>query len=310
MKLRLACAGSLPQMGDPTLYPLSHIEYWLGRQLELGYQIVGTGEPGGRNRYGMVERFTQDIEGVEIRFRDGKAESFCTGKIKPMAKTSCEVNEAKHLASIAPADVLKKATITDPVTIGFELVSKNPRLVRTYPEIYEDITEALKPIASELSDYVDIVQYDCPLHVTRAIKEPWRYLNELAKAIHKRAWIHIDGHIGQILPALIKEYDVDVLNVNLFGKEEEGNFSAITKHDLMLRKGGKKLAPAIINTQIRDRNEEVESAELIRKRLSRLSSFLDLDMLEAVTPGCGLRLLQGSAQTVLERLREAVARGE
>jgi len=308
MKFRLACAGSLPPMGDPTAYPLSHIEYWLERQLELGYPIVGTGEPGGRNRYGMVERFTQDIEGVEIRFRDGKAESFCTGKIKPTAKPSSEVAEAKYLASIVPVGVLRKAAITDPVTIGFELVAKNPRLVRTYPEIYEDVTEALKPITEALSDYVDIVQFDCPLHVTRAVKEPWRYVNELAKAIHKRSWIHIDGYIGQLIPALIREYDADVLNVNLFGKEEEGNFSAIAENEPMLRDGGKKLVPAIINTQIRDRNEEVESVELILSRISRLSSYMDLDMLEAVTPGCGLRLLQGSAQTILERLREAVAR--
>jgi len=308
MKLRLACAGSLPPMGDPTAYPLSHIEYWLKKQLELGYHIVGTGEPGGRNRYGMVERFTQDIEGIEIRFRDGNAESFCTGRIKPTTNPSCEVAEAKHLASIVPAGILRKAAITDPVTIGFELVAKNPRLVRTYPEIYEDVTEALKPIAGALSDCADIVQFDCPLHVTRSVKEPWRYVNELAKAIHKRTWIHIDGHIGQMLPALIKEYDVDVLNANLFGKEGEGNFSAIAENVTMLRDCGKRLAPAIVNTQISDRDEDVESVELILSRINRLSSILDLNTLEAVTPGCGLRLLQGTAQTILERLREAVAR--
>jgi len=308
MKLRLACAGSLPPMGDPAAYPLSHVEYWLERQLELGYHIVGTGEPGGRNRYGMIERFTQDIEGVEIRFRDGKAESFCTGRIRPTAKPSGEVAEAKHLASIVPDGVLRKATITDPVTIGFELVVKNPRLVRTYPEIYEDVTEALKPIVGALSDYADIVQFDCPLHVTRSVKEPWHYVNELAKAIHKRTWIHIDGLIGHVLPALIKEYDADVLNVNLFGKEGEGNFSAIAENESMLRDGGKRLAPAIVNTQIRDRDEEVESVESILSRMSRLSSLLDLDTLEAVTPGCGLRLLQSTAQTILGRLREAVER--
>jgi len=306
LKLRLASAGSLPPMGDPMAYPFSHIEYWLERQLELGYPIVGTGEPGGRNRYGMVERFTQDIGGVEIRFRGGKAESYCTGKIKPTLKPSSEVAEAKHLASIAPSAVLMKAAITDPVTIGFELVAKNPRLVKTYPEIYDDVTEALKPIVGALSDYADIVQFDCPVHVTRSVKEPWRYLNELAKATRKRAWIHIDGYIGRMLPSLIREYDVDVLNVNLFGKEGEGNFAAIAEHSLMLRDGGKKLAPALVNTQIRDRNEEVESVELILERINRLSSHLGLDMLEAVTPGCGLRLLPCTAQAILERLRKAV----
>ena len=308
MDLRLACAGSLPPMGDPTKYPFSHIDFWLKRQLELQYSIVGTGEPGGRNRYGMIERFTQDMDGIEVRYRGDKAESYCMGKIRSTTGPEGfnEVTEAKYLASLAPSSVVRKATITDPVTIGFELVAKNPRLMRTYPEIYDDVTEALRPMVAAISDYVDIIQFDCPLHVTRTVREPWKYLNELAKATRKRIWIHIDGNIGQMLGELIKEYRADVLNVNIFGKEEESNLMALAEFKSMLRDEGKRLAPAVINTQIRDRNEEIESVELIRSRLRRLSSHFDLDMLEAVMPGCGLRLLQGTAQTMLERLREAV----
>lgn len=295
-------------MGDPVAYPFSHIEFWLKKQLELQYNIVGTGEPGWRRRYGMVERFTQDMDGVEIKLRGGRAKSYCSGRIKPTLRPdgAREIVETKYLASFVPGGVLKKATITDPVTIGIELIASNPRLVRTYPDIYEDVTDALRPVVRGVSDYVDIVQFDCASHVARPIKEPWRYVNKLSKTIGKRTWIHIDGDVSRMLPVLIKEYDTDVLNVNLFGREEEANFKAISESTQMLQDEGKKLAPAVVDTQIIDQIEEVESVESIYSRICRLSRHLSLDMLEAVTPGCGLRLLQTAAQTVLERLPAAV----
>ena len=307
-KLRLACAGSLPPEADPATYPFSHIEFWLKKQLELQYAIVGTGEPGWRNRYGMVERFTQDMEGVEIKPKGAWAKSYCSGRIKPKSRPegAREIAENKYLASIVPVGVLRKATITDPVTIGIELIANNPMLARSYPEIYEDVTDALRPIVVAVSDYVEIVQFDCPSHVARPTKEPWRYVNELSKTVGKRTWIHVDGHVGQMLPVLIKEYDVDVLNVNLFGREEEANFKAIAESTRILQDEGKKLAPAVVNTQIGDQIEEVESVESISSRVRRLSRHLSVDMLEAVTTGCGLRLLQNAAQTILERLRAAV----
>jgi hypothetical protein len=308
MKLRLACAGSLPQMGDPESYPFSHIEFWLEKQILLRYDIVGTGEPGGRNRYSLVERFTCKMDGIEIRFYGNNAKSYCTGKIKPKldVEDSEEVLEMRHLAKIAPSDVLKKATITDPVTIGFELVANDPSLIRRYPDIYEDVTKAIEPIVVAVSKYADIIQFDCPSHLFRPIREPWRFVNELSKCVKKRTWLHIDGDVSSIFPALMKEYSVDVINFNIHGKEEENNFQAIVKHWKMLDEEKKKLAPAIVNTQIRDDIKEVESTETIFSRIGKLSSVIDLGELEAVTPGCGLRLLDNTAQTILARLREAV----
>lgn len=295
-------------MGDPVAYPFSHIEFWLKKQLELQHAIVGTGEPGWKSRYGMIERFTQDMEGVEIKLRGDRAKSYCSGRIKPTLRPegAREIAEIKYLASIVPSGVLKKATITDPVTIGIELIANNPRLAMTYSDIYEDVTDALRPIARAVCGYVDVVQFDCASHVARPIKEPWRYVNDLSKTVGKRTWVHIDGDVSRMLPTLIREYDTDVLNVNIFGREEEANFRAISESSQMLQDEGKKLAPAVVNTQIIDRLEEVESVESIYSRICRLSRHLSLDMLEAVTPGCGLGLLQIAAQTVLERLTAAV----
>jgi methionine synthase II (cobalamin-independent) len=308
LMLRLACAGSLPPMGDPTKYPFSHVDFWLQRQRELQYSIVGTGEPGGKNRYGMIERFTQDMEGIEVRARGDRAESHCVGRIKLKTKPedSSEVAEIKYLASLVPPPVLRKATVTDPVSIGFGLIAHDPRLMRTYPEIYDDVTEALQPIVGAISDSVDIIQFDCPLHVTRAVREPWRYVNELAKATRKRIWIHIDGDVSRMLRELITEYRADALNVNFFGAEEGNNLNALAEWKVLLREGDKKLVPAVINTQIGDREEEIEPLRVIRSRVEGLSSLLGRDGLEAITPGCGLRLLPGTAQIILERLRGAV----
>jgi methionine synthase II (cobalamin-independent) len=150
------------------------------------------------------------------------------------------------------------------------------------------------------------VQFDCPSHATRTTRDPWRYVNELAKATGKRTWIHVDGDVGFMFQTLIEEYDVDVLNVNLFGREGESNFEAIGKWGRMLRDAGKRLAPAIVNTQISDREEEIESIEMIRSRICRLSSHLGFDTLEAVTPGCGLALLPNTAQEILERLQATI----
>ncbi|MGQ9515241.1 MAG: hypothetical protein ACUVTL_09400 [Thermoproteota archaeon] len=307
MRIRLACAGSLPPMGDPERYPFSHIEFWLKRQIMLQYSIVGTGEPGGRNRYGLVERFTQNMDGIEIRLIGSNAKSYCVGRIRPnLNLDSMEIIEAKYLAKIAPSDVLKKATITDPVTIGFELIANDPHLFRSYPEIYEDVAKAIEPIVRAISDYVDIVQFDCPSHLARPIREPWRYVNELLRSVNKRSWLHIDGDLSGLFPTLVKEYDVDVLNINLHGREEDKNFAMIEKFWKMMNEEGKKLAPAIVNTQIRDEMQQIDTTETIYSRIKRLSSILSFDMIEAFTPGCGLRILQSTAQTILSRLQEAV----
>ncbi|MBO3803492.1 MAG: hypothetical protein JTT11_06410 [Candidatus Brockarchaeota archaeon] len=310
MGLKLACAGSLPPMGDPIRYPFSHIEFWLEKLISYRYCIVGTGEPGGRERHGLVERFTRDMEGVEIRFTGSKAKSYCTGRIRPKPDLggSEEILEVKHLAKVAPGGVLLKATITDPVTIGFELVANDPSLARRYPEIYEDVEKAIEPIVLAISDYVDVVQFDCPSHLARPIREPWKHLNELSRKVRKRTWLHIDGDVSKMFPALLKEYDVDVINLNIHGKEEENNLKAIANFGKALEERGKKLAPAVVNTQISDDVLEVEAVETILSRIVKLSSFLDLGELEAVTPGCGLRILGNATQTILERLRDAVGK--
>jgi len=309
----LASAGSLPARGDPEEYPRSHIEHWLRELLRLGYRIIGTGEPGGPHKYGMVERFTAELGGIEVRQVGASFKSFCIGPISPPNSPAAanEVVENRFLRSLLAdrPDVQLKATVTDPVTIGLELIANSPGAARTRPRLFWEVTEAVKPIVEELSHIADIVQFDCPSHLYQPTRAPWQYVNALVEhTCGKRVWMHIDGPTGRNWRDLLHEYRVDTLVLNLFGAEEEENFKVLTEGRRELRGAGKGLGPSVVKSQIRDELAEVESISVVTARLRRLERALggDRSLVEVLLPGCGLRVLPTAAQAILELLPRAV----
>lgn len=310
-RVLLSTAGSLPSLEKREGYPWSHIGYWANELVKLGFDFVGTGEPGWKRGFGMVERFTQDLGGIEIVRVGASFKSYCRGCVTGPEEPgkAKEVLENKYLRRVTSgAEVRLKATITDPVTIGLELIGNDPALVRSYPEIFDDVTESLRGIVEEISRVVDVVQFDCPAHVARPIREPWRYVNDLVGGARgKPTWIHIDGSLRGIFPALISEYRVEVLNFNLFGSEEKENFEGLEDHMDDLRDHGKIIAAACINTQIQDTSSSIEKKRSVLARLRKLKRSLEgnLDLLHALTPGCGLGILTKTAHPILKTLREA-----
>jgi len=280
--------------------------------VKLGYDVVGTGEPGWRNRYRMVERFTQDIDGIEVRPLKSFFKSYCVDMIKPPRSVDSvkEVLENRYLRAIAlNSNVKLKAAVTDPVTIGMELIANNPRLIRGYPNLFMALAEALTPIVEQLSSFIDILQIDCPVHIMSPVKEPWIYVNELVKhARGKPVWLHVDGGVERMMEALISKYKVDVIAINLFGSEEEENLRALAKNNARIREKGKKIGVSCVNTQIQDAPEKVESRVTVLKRLKRVEATFqgELEFIECIMPGCGLNLLPKTSRRILERVVSTV----
>ncbi len=313
--MRMAVVGSLPLFEECGEYPWSHIRYWANELVNLGFDIIGTGEPGWKHGYRMIERFTQDLEGIEITRVGTFFKSYCRGSVRAPREpeNAKEVLENTYLRKIASNMGVKlKATITDPVTIGLELISNDSSLLRSYPKIFSDLTGALRPIVEEISKIVDIVQFDCPAHASRPIREPWRYVNDLINyTLGKPTWLHIDGSLKELFSTLLSNYNVDVLCLNLFGEAENENLSALETYGGKLRECGKGIAVSCINTQIRDDPSIVDGKEIVVSRLEKLRGALsgNLNLVEAIMPGCGLNLLPKTTRQILETLKEAIKEG-
>lgn len=308
----VAIPGSLPPHGVDENYPYSHISYWAKRLVSLGYDVVGTGEPGWTHQYRMVERFTQDIRGIEIRKAGDQFKSYCTGRILAPEDLDevKEVVENEYLKKILGGQEAKlKATITDPVTIGLQLISNDPSLLRKRPNIFSEITAAMGPIVEKMGQIADIVQFDCPTHLYRSTRNPWQYVNRLAKTLGGTPiWLHLDGPSKKFFRNLVSEYIADVLILNFFGSEEDENFEALEENYREIVNHDKKIGVSVVNTQIRDETTSLESERVVLLRLNRLRKILkdDISLIETVMPGCGLSLLPNTAPRVLELLPRIV----
>ncbi|MEM2896069.1 MAG: hypothetical protein QW265_01800 [Candidatus Bathyarchaeia archaeon] len=307
----LAIVGSLPPHGTDANYPFSHIEYWIKELARLEYDVLGTGEPGWKNNYRMVERFTQDFEGIKIERIGSLFRSHCTGRIRLSKDVGSvkEIVENRFLKKFLEDNSFKaisKATVTDPVTIGFALLGDDFKLLRNYGSLFEDITEALIPIVDELSRTVDVIQFDCPSHAFRPIESPWKYINRLSEYVHgKPVWVHVCGPIKKIIDELVYKYAVDVLCIHFFGECEEENFKALEERLSSLKREGKRIGASVINTQIEDKTIKVEKKERVLKRIERLKKILnerDQSLFEAIMPGCGLNILPNTAYEMLKLL--------
>jgi len=310
--MRITVVGSLPLFEGRGECPWSHIRYWVKELVNLGFDIIGTGEPGWRHGYRMVERFTQDLEGIEITRVGASFKSYCRGSIRAPREpgNAKEVLENRYLRKIASGMGVKlKAAITDPVTIGLELIGNDSSLLRSYPKVFSDLTGALQPIVEEISKAVDIVQFDCPAHAARPIREPWRYVNDLIDyTLGKTTWLHIDGPLKELFSTFLSNYHADVIGLNLFGEEEKENLSALEAYRGKLQEYGKRIAVSCINTQIQDDPSVVEGKEVVISRLGKLKGALSgkLNLVEAVMPGCGLNLLPKTTHQILKTLKETV----
>jgi len=306
-RMFLSHVGSLPIYEGLGEHPYSHIDHWLKIQTQLGFDLVGTGEPGGHNRYRMIERFTQDIRGFEVRRLGNEYKTYRSGKIAPPedADEVKEVVENRYLRKIAGKEIKLKATVTDPVTIVCGL-GNFIDTYRDYPNVFWDLTDALKPFVEALEKIVDIIQFDCPIHSYNPTRDPWQYIDELTKHVKVSKWIHICGPLKNVFLNLASKnaYKVDVVHCHLFGREEEENFKAIEENAPEFRRSGKKLGAGVINTAISDVASQVDSAEKVTSRIERLQEILGKENIAAIGPGCGLALLPQTAPIILERAAE------
>ena len=304
----VAISGSLPAHGIDENYPFSHIAYWANQLVSLGYNVVGTGEPGWTQQYRMVERFTQDIRGIEIRRTGHQFKSYCTGSILAPENPdkAKEVIENEYLKkTLGSSEAKLKATITDPVTIGLQLIANDPSILTRHPDIFSEVTTAMSPTVERIAQIVDIVQFDCPSHLFRSTRAPWRYVNQLAESAGgKPIWLHLDGPSKKFFRNLISEYTADVLILNFFGSEEEENFEALRQNYRDIVSNDKKIGVSVVNTQIPDDKTSIESEETVLLRLKRLAKTLngDISLIETIMPGCGLSILPNTAPRILELL--------
>jgi len=307
----LSHVGSLPIYEGLGEYPYSHIDYWFKIQMKLGFDSIGTGEPGWHNRYRMIERFAQDIGGFEIRRLGNEYKTYRSGKIAPPenADEAKEVVENKYLRKIAGKEIRLKATVTDPVTIVCGLGN----FIDTYRDsanVFWDLTDALTPVVEALDGIVDIVQFDCPIHSYNPTRNPWQYVDELAKHVKGQKWIHVCGPLKKIFQNLASKdaYKVDVVHCHLFGNEEEENFKAIEENVQDFKRSGKKLGAGVINTAIQDAADRVDSEEKVIARIKRLEQILGEENIASIGPGCGLALLPKTTLLIMERAAQVARR--
>jgi methionine synthase II (cobalamin-independent) len=300
--LRTTTIGSLTRFTDDHLQSL---DMALEFQREMGLDLLSDGE----QRTDMISYFAESISGLGIRDNA----PIVMGRIEPQGSPSdfSKVKDLVHLLKRNPGVQIKVA-ITGPTTLGMTCGS---RKIESYYSglndfrMYEDLADALAPLARALSDGGAHVQIDEPF-LSQGFKDleaRVALLDVVADGLPKeRTSVHVCGFIGRfgVVDLLLKLRNASVLSFAFAGRLEEPNIQHVTKAGF--EGNGKKLGAGCIS--VTPMNElEVQSPEQVRSKLADICSAVGRENVAYAHPDCGLRATKKDlVPIILKNLRAGV----
>ena len=164
-QLTRAVVGSFPSFDNDIETSILHI---IDLQLKYGIEVISPGE----QRYDMIAYFSEVLPGLK---HEG-SKSFIIGRIQPPEDLNKfekfkDFKLVKNYLEQSGKTGKIKVTITGPITLGFTCAATlNPHRgisIEPYKNIidtnlYEDVSNALQPIASEFQKKGAMVQIDEP----------------------------------------------------------------------------------------------------------------------------------------------------
>jgi len=276
--------GSLPKFGedlDESLFQSTEF------QLSHGIDLLTDGE----QRTDMVSYFAQSLGGLGVQ----NGVPVITGRVSLSggAGDFSKVKDLQRLRSRFP-DKEFKVAITGPTTLGMTCASR--KIESHYRDLsdfrlYEDIAEALAPIAKALADGGAHVQIDEPFlsQGYRDLPERVRLLDVVAGDLpRERTSVHVCGFVGRfgVVNHLLELSRVSVLSFAFAGRTEESNILHIER--AAFEDHGKRLGAGCISVTPMSR-DEVNTPEQVRALLSNICGRIGRENVAYAHPDCGLR---------------------
>jgi len=264
-----------------------------------GVDIISDGE----QRADMVSYFAEALDGLEVE-NGAPVVQGRIGRSGEPARFS-KVVDLDYIRSRYP-DLRVKVAMTGPTTLGMTCGSR--RIASHYRSVmdfslYEDIAEALAPIAKALADRGALVQVDEPFlsQGFRDLEQRVRLLDRLADGLpRERLSVHVCGDVGRfgVVDHLLALEHFSVLSFAFAGRIERGNSQHVSQEEF--EGHGKRLGAGCISvTPMSD--SEVDTPDRVRSRLGDLVGRVGRENVAYAHPDCGLRVTAKPLVSVILR---------
>jgi methionine synthase II (cobalamin-independent) len=295
-RLATTTIGSLYRF-DPDLH--RSIEAAVLFQREMGLDLVSDGE----QRADMVSYFAESLAGLGVE----SGAPVVKGRVELAGDPNAfsKVEDLDYIRSRFP-DMEVKVAITGPTTLGMTCGSR--RIEAHYRglldfRLYEDLADALSPIARAVVDRGAHLQVDEPF-----LSQGFKDLGERVSLIDRvadglpseRVSVHVCGHIGRfgLLDHLKTLENVSVLSFGFAGRTEGANVDVVSRAPF--EDNGKRLGAGCISVTPLAA-DEVQSPSSVSLRLAKLAGLVGVDNIAYAHPDCGLRVTKRDLVPVILR---------
>ena len=281
------------------------IDLALEFQREHGLDIFSDGE----QRTDMISYFAESFSGLAVE----NGQPIITGKIA-LRGSPDDFSKIKDLDYILEKDpdIRIKVALTGPTTLGITCGSRKIRSrYRNLTDfsIYEDITEALKPLAKAVIDRGAYLQIDEPFlsQGYRDLAQRVKLLDEVAEGlVRDRVSVHVCGFIGGfgVVRHLVGLDNVSVLSFGFAGRVERPNIEHISRK--YFEDYGKRLGAGCIAVTPMTPSS-VDPPEAVSRSLQDMANKVGRENLAYAHPDCGMRATDKSlVPTILGNMRAGV----
>jgi methionine synthase II (cobalamin-independent) len=285
MSLLTTTIGSLYRF-SPDLH--ESIDMAVDFQRAHGLDIISDGE----QRTDMVSYFAEALEGLTVE----NGAPVVLGRIQLSIAPSefSKVQDLDYIRAKHP-DLKIKVAMTGPTTLGMTCgsrkITSHYRNVMDF-SLYEDLADALAPIAKALVARGALVQVDEPFlsQGFKDLEQRVRLLDRVAEGLpRERMSVHVCGDVGRfgVVDHLLRLERFSVLSFAFAGRLERGNSRQVSRRGF--EDNGKLLgAGCIAVTPLND--VEVDSPGQVRSKLEELADRVGRDNIAYAHPDCGLRV--------------------
>ncbi len=294
--------GSLPQ-GEGSLEAALRSAVTIQR--DHGFGLLTDGEP-----RGDMLAYYAGLPGIEMKAGTPRI----TGRIRPLEDPSAfvKVRDLDSVRNTFP-DLAFKVALTAPST--FVLAAAASGAGPAYrgpmdPKLYDDLTEALRPIAHEIARRGAYLQLDDPI-LSQGMSDyrpALRRIDAIAsESPRERASLHVCGGLGRskALDALLRLESVSTLSLAFAGRQERENVGLIASAAWMDRDF--TLGVGAIDVQV-STEQEIMPPSAVASLLGEVRSRVVAECLRYVSPDCGLRATATElVPKILANLRDGYA---
>jgi methionine synthase II (cobalamin-independent) len=310
LTLKKTVIGSFPKLQIPIEEAIKKI---IDLQLRNKIDIISDGE----QRTDMITYF-QDIPGLITTPKGLSIGSKITPPEEP-SKT-LKIQDFKYaqnyLKELKIDNIFLKTAITGPITLGLTCATSGLKYYSGFNDLklYQDLSEALRPVISELLRQGSFVQLDEP-GLSAGYMEPIKALaileNLINQVSHEKEHpgalsVHICGSLERspkLLEGLLKLNDLDVVSLGFSGPKEQRNVKLISKS--LFHEKGRLGIGCVYNLAINE--NDVDETQKILERINEISSRIGNENIAYAHPDCSLRnVTPAVAEVILERLSQAV----